>query len=556
MEDKTYQRSYESFQDAIKQFASCMDDYLFVFDLKKDCYYISSSAAERFRMPSNEFSNASEVLRGFVYSEDYQMLSNDLANLTSGKKQSHNLRYRWLGKDGSPIWINCRGIVVKDPDSVPEFMIGCVNEIGVKQIADNVSGLLGESAFRNQIQRFRKTFPKGFILRIGIDDFRDINEKFGTEYGDIILRIVAECIEHSLLPGQQAYRMVADEFVVTDFLGGSGSDAEKLYFRICGEIEEKIEERHYESVYTISGGIITSIDITDLDYTDITKISHFALGEAKLRGKNQVYLFRTEDYSRFLRKRVLLRALHEAVANNFHGFELYFQPIMKTGSAELFAAEALLRFRIYDTEFVAPIEFIPILEESGLIIPVGKWILHRAMSMCQECQKQYPDFKISINLSYIQIIKSAILTEITSSIANATLRPSSIIMELTESGHLENTPAIQNVWNRLKEHGVNIAIDDFGTGYSNLQNIGTLMPHIVKLDRNFTAKALQNAYEYQLMINIIQMVHSLGLQVCVEGIETTEELVKISALNPDFIQGYYYSRPCPKEEFIEKFPSK
>ena len=126
-------------------------------------------------------------------------------------------------------------------------------------------------------------------------------------------------------------------------------------------------------------------------------------------------------------------------------------------------------------------------------------------------------------------------------------------MELTESGHLENTPAIQNVWNRLKEHGVNIAIDDFGTGYSNLQNIGTLMPHIVKLDRSFTLKALQNTYEYQLMINIIQMVHSLGLQVCVEGIETTDELEKISALGPDFIQGFYYSKPCPKDEFIGKF---
>ena len=133
------------------------------------------------------------------------------------------------------------------------------------------------------------------------------------------------------------------------------------------------------------------------------------------------------------------------------------------------------------------------------------------------------------------------------------LTPGSLIVELTESGHLENNTAVHNVWKKLKNAGVQIAIDDFGTGYSNLQNIGDLRPHIVKVDRNFTVKSLRNEYERQLMIHIIHMVHSIGLRLVVEGIETTEELSRIVSLDPDYIQGYYYSKPCPQKEFYQKF---
>ena len=553
MESNMCEGSFELIKDTICKFAPCMDDYLYIYDIKEDMYYISEKALERFCIPSNYFTDVINMHKLFVYADDLPMLIEDLTKMAGGEKQQHNLVYRWLGHDGMPIWINCCGKLINDELGKPAFMIGCINEIGTRQKADNVSGLLGEVAFQMQIGAFMDGFPKGFILRLGIDDFKDINEKFGTTYGDFVLRGIAECIENCIEQGQQAYRMQSDEFLVFDFLGGDTDKARRLYHTIRTEVDNFVEKQHYEAVYTISGGIITNEHMKDNDYNEIMKISQFALSEAKRRGKNQVYIFDNEDYQKFLRKRVILRAIRQSIANDFEGFNLYFQPIVDVSNGKLFAAESLLRFNISETEAISPAEFIPLLEESGLIIPVGKWILRNAFAMCQECQKVYPDFKISINLSYIQILKSPIIDEIMANIDDFVLHPSGIIVELTESGYIENTPAVQSVWGKLKNKGVNIAIDDFGTGYSNLQSIGNMMPNIVKLDRSFTVKSLKNIYERQLMIHIIQMVHSIGLRICVEGIETVEELQKIAALGPDYIQGYYYSKPCPKEEFLNKF---
>lgn len=133
------------------------------------------------------------------------------------------------------------------------------------------------------------------------------------------------------------------------------------------------------------------------------------------------------------------------------------------------------------------------------------------------------------------------------------MSPSNITIELTESGEMDDSGQLYMIWNNLRRVGVTIALDDFGTGYSNLMNISDIAPSVVKLDRGFTEKALKYEFEKHLMESIIQLVHSLGLKICVEGVETEEELKDIRTLRPDFIQGFYFGRPCPEEEFIKNF---
>lgn len=544
--------TFDIYQQIAADFSSCMNDYLYAYDLQDDTYYISDQATKRFAIPNNIFHNVLEAHKQFVYYEDLEMLLEDLQLLIDGKKNEHNLRYRWLGLDGSPIWINCRGRVIKNPNGKPFLMIGCINEIGKKPNADNISGLLKESAFEEQIRQF-SNLSNGFMLRVGIDDFKSINERLGVEYGDYVLHEVASCIQNCLFSNQYVYRLPSDEFMILDLSGSSVSDIKGLYHTIRSAVDQLVAKNQYEALYTISGGIVACGDITPLTYEEAMKLSEFALNTAKDLGKNQVYVFQELDYTAFLRKRALLRCLRKSVSNNFEGFELYFQPIMSTVDETLYSAETLLRFRTQEGEFLSPIEFIPILEESGLIIPVGKWIMHNAIKMCKNCQKYFPSFKISINLSYIQLLKSPVFTDIMEALNKHGLNPGSLIIELTESGHLENNHAVHNIWKRLKNAGVQIAIDDFGTGYSNLHNIGELRPNIVKVDRSFTVKSLRNDYERQLMIHIVHMVHSIGLRLVIEGIETTDELSKISSLDPDYIQGYYYSKPCPQKEFYQKF---
>lgn len=548
---------YEIIRGAIDAFDECMNDYLFIYAVREDLYYISPKATKRFSIEKPEFTDALEEHAKFVYPEDLQMLMDDLAQLVAGVKTEHNLVYRWLDRNRKPVWINCRARIILDEDKKPQFLVGCINEIGTKPLADNVSGLLESIAIKDKLNEFHKHSPNGFVLRVGIDDFKSINEKFGIEYGDYVLRGVAECIVDSVSEGQNVYRVVADEFMIMDMNGATEEEAQKLYRKIRNRVDKFIKMDNYKAVYTISGGIVLGDSMDKMEYNEVMKISQFALTIAKNRGKNQTYCFDEADYKAFLREREVLEQLRKSVADGFRGFELFFQPIVRVGQKVPFMAESLLRFKTTDGEMISPVEFIPILEESGLIIPVGKWVIDRALSMCAECQKTNPDFKISVNLSYVQILKSDVCEEIEHWVEFYNLKPESLMVELTESGYVDdNSLAVKHMWARLREYGVMIALDDFGTGYSNFQLISSMVPNVVKLDRSFTSKALQNAFEHQLMDHIIQLVHSVDLKICVEGVETKAELDEIEKLSADCIQGYFYGRPSARREFLKTFIDK
>ena len=556
MEENRGGNLFELFRGMIETFDPCMDDYLYVFDAQNDQYYISKKAMKRFALPSFQFTHVLDTHRKFVYEEDIEMLEADLEKIMSGEKLEHNLTYRWMSVDGEPIWINCRGRSIIGADGKPQFLVGCINEVGTKPIADNVSGLLESFAIKDAWNQQDNTMTNGFVLRIGIDNFKTINEKLGVEYGDFIIHEVANCILDCIHEGQMVFRVVADEFMIIDTAGGTAKDAKALYRKVRSVVDHLIRRDNYKAFFTISGGVISGEALEQLDYNELLKYTQFALSEAKARGKNQVYYFQVEDYEKFLRRRKILVELRKAVSNDFEGFDVFFQPIITRGGKDLYAAESLLRFWTSEKETVSPAEFIPILEESGLIIPVGKWVLHRALEMCVKCREKRPDFKVSVNLSYIQILKSNFFKDVTEALEQYKLRPDSLIIELTESGYVDNSPVVRKLWEQLKDRGVLIAIDDFGTGYSNLQSIGNMMPDIIKLDRGFTVKALNNNYEHQLMDQIIQLIHSVDLKVCVEGVETMEELTEIERLSADCIQGYYYGKPCEKQAFYKDFVEK
>lgn len=568
--------SREQMEYIVELFNPCMDDYLYVFDLQKDCYKISKHATERFLLPGDNFDDAAKAHHTFVYSEDQSRLDDEFRRIMGGEIVFHNMHYRWLDRAGKPVWINCRGRVLNDADGKPHFLVGCINEIGQKQKADNVSGLLGESSLSAYVEQFEDGLPDGFFLRIGIDDFRDINGDFGMEYGDYILKSTADCIAENIKPSQRLYRILADEFMVVDFSGGDMEAATELYKNIRKSLDTFIEENGYKSVFTISAGAVDTAK-TSGTYENIMKLSEYALNTAKDQGKNRCYIYMQEDYDVFLRKKQITRQLHHAVNHGFEGFETYYQPIVDTKTRRLVGAEALMRFSMPERcedgetkkeavcvgedghdadekvhwERISPVEFIPLLEETGLIIPAGKWMLHQAISTCSRWQKYIPNFRININLSYVQVMKSRVLTEILTALRLYGLEPSAVGIELTESGYLDTNTHFQKLWDGLKKNGLLVILDDFGTGYSNLHCLGDLRPNYIKIDRSFTLKALNNQYEHDLMTQIITMTHKLDLTICVEGIETEDEFAKISELDPDYIQGFLFGKPQPAEEFYE-----
>ena len=542
-------------EDLIELFAPCMDDYLYIIDLQKNTFKISQAAVDRFMMSGNSFDDAVNSFQYFVYKEDRSMIAEDLQCIIEGKEKDHNLYYRWLDKNGMPVWINCRGKVIDDKDGKPHYLIGCVNEIGDTQRADNVSGLLGERELRSYISSHIQDSSSEYLIYIGIDGFNAINGTLGVDYGNYVLKSVADCINSCLSDNQKLYHIVADEYMIIDLESHTKDDVMLLQKKICKKIEEFIISEKYKVVFTISTGIIYAKMLLKY-YDEYRKIAVFSLKQAKSMGGNGVYFFEKEDYELFLRKEKIKSALRNAVANGFEGFDVYYQLIMDCDSGHMIGAEALMRFSMYQDkkkEPVSPVEFIPLLEETGLIIPAGRYVLNKAVSMCHEMRQYIPEFKINVNISYIQMVKSDIWKDIHSSIKQYDLPPECLCAELTESGYTDMTPYFYKLRKKFEEKNLQFVLDDFGTGYSNLHCIVNMKPNYVKLDKDFTAKAMSNARDFELLKKIVEMVHSVDIRICIEGIEKEEWYQKLKEIHVDYLQGYLFGKPCEKNQFLNKF---
>ena len=374
------------------------------------------------------------------------------------------------------------------------------------------------------------------------------------EYGDQILKETANCIQNVLNKYQSLYRIVADEFIVFDE-EGTKETAVYLYKQIAKEIAKMIENKKYETFFTISAGILDLNDYQVTDYTLMMQWSEFALNQAKQNGKNTYFIFSIESYQQFLKRTELLKIFHLSVNHQFKGFELYYQPIMDMKKNQIHSLEALLRFHCDEFGSISPMEFIPILEQSNLIIPVGKWVIDQATKTLKELRQSIPDLIIQINLSYIQVLKTRVLKDIVSKMKEYDLPKNSLVIELTESGFIESNHSFINFCEQLKENGVLLALDDFGTGYSNFHYLYNLKPNKIKIDRSLTMSALTNDYENMLLKHMIDMAHCVNVKICIEGIETQEDLDKILVMQPDYIQGYYYGKPCSLENLKKQFIS-
>ena len=532
-----------------------MDDYLYIFDLQDNTMEISQSATDRFMISQCIMNDALTTVMKVVYEDDRRMLEKHLADIREGKEKVHNLHYRWLDKNGLPIWVACRGIVIDDNEGHAKYLVGCMNETGNKRRADNVTGLLGGPEFIAYLRSQAENLSKGFLVHIGIDDFGSINSTRGAAYGDYILRSVAGCMKKCLTGSQRIYHLVADQYVIVDLEAASKEDMLKLKERITDKLYEFIVAENYEAVFSISMGVIAAATFYE-GVEECGRKFEFALKQAKSMGKNGFYFFDENDYEAFQRKGRIIAALRNSIVNGCNGFEVYYQPIVDCRSEKIIGAEALMRFSMMAEDeqvSISPVEFIPLLEETGLIIPAGRYVMNEAAEMCSEMQQYIPSFKMNVNVSYVQIIQGKVEHDILAAIRNNSLKPESICIEMTESGFMDMTPSFCRFRKTLDDNNINFVIDDFGTGYSNFHCIRDMNPSYVKMDKDFTAKAMNDARDNELYRNIIPLVHSIDVRICAEGIEERDWYLKMKEMQVDYLQGYYFGRPCRKEQFIQQY---
>ena len=543
----------KEFEYAISLISRCTEDYIFYFNITKDYYYIAESALNKFKFPGNYFNNAIDTIMNIVYEEDRVLLQDDVYELKNGYKSEHNLEYRWYDCNGNIVWISCRGMVMEHNENADIILVGCITEIGADKKADNITGLKMENQIYIDFNKLLEVgaVGKGSMLMIGIDNFKGINDIYGTETGDYIMRALSEHLSRLKDKDSYLYRIKGDGFLIVDYDNGSEDKSHNLYVDLRNSLDQITKALNYKAIYTISAGIVT-FDKND-NVADILHKVEFSLAQAKRNGKNCSFVYNDEAYRSHIRKLDIREKMRQSVDNDFKGFELYYQPIVDSVSSKLIGAEALLRWKCKEYTDVYPNEFIPILEESYLMIVVGKWVFNTAIRQCKEWQKIIPGFKININLSYIQIKKSNVIDDILQCINETGIDSNTVVFELTESQYIESDEKIRRLIAAFREHGIQLAIDDFGTGYSNFTLLHNLKVNTLKLDREVVMKAHQTEYNFKLMGNVVNMAHNVNLKVCFEGIETEDEKERLAILQPDYIQGYLYGRPVDTMTFSEQF---
>ncbi|MFL8672803.1 EAL domain-containing protein [Clostridioides sp. GD02404] len=532
------------------------EDYIFFWDINRNKFKISSAVFDEFNLSKDVDSDVVNCWSKIIYPDDVQVWKDDIQALIDGKKDEHNLEYRLINKYGEVVWISCRGKAYISEDKKTIVLIGRIKNIGEKNKFDSITGTWNREQFEywmNYIIK-EKTYESGAIFIMDIDNFKNINEKYGHSYGDKVLRAIATEVLEYLPKDVRLYRLDGDEFAFF-YPMCTKETINKIYEKIqmYTNTQHEIESNKYYC--TVTAGVAMYPQDGDT-YLDLFKHADIALDIAKINGKNRIKFFSPELYENKLKVISMQHKLRESIENNFNDLELFFQPQIDAATREVIGAEALLRWHSSTYGEVSPIEFIPILEQSNLIIPVGKWIIKESIKQCKEWHKINPDFKISVNVSYIQLKEDFFRDFIVECLIEYQLRPEFLILELTENCWIPDINLLNDKFISLKGIGVHIAIDDFGTGYSSLNYLKELSVNIIKIERSFVKNITYNSYEHTFLEYIIKLAHIINLKVCVEGIESYEEYDIVKSLGVDIIQGFLFGRPVSASEFYKLQLSK
>lgn len=531
-----------------------IDDYVYIGDLTSDKYFISQNMLDDFELPGRMVDDLVSAWGALIHEKDKARFFNSIQDMLDGRTDSHNEEYQIRNRQGQYIWVHCRGRLYRDQESGrPRSFVGIVKKPTSIGKIDQVTGLHTHEKYVEAIEGMAAAgvMSKAGMILLGIDDFSRINTLKTHHFGDIVLRYVAQDLMKMLPPGTMLYRFDGDQFAILLPVGNRAT-----LFRIYEKIQNFTIEPHFaegqEYSFTISAGAVCFSEIGLIE-EDVEKCAAIALKEAKAMGKNRCVFFAPEMLDYKVREQKILQELAGSVREEFQGFHLAYQPITDATDLTVIGAEALLRFHSDTYGALGPDEFIPLLENTGCIFPVGRWVLSQAIKTCVRWREKIDDFTINVNVSCLQFKDDSFASVVEEELKRYGLPPRYLTLEMTETYFVTNKENLAATISYLHELGCKIAMDDFGTGYSSLGRLTEFNIDVVKIDRLFVQSLNANHYNYSFVEAVIRLCHRAGMKVCIEGVETALQQQNVSALHADSLQGFYVSRPVPPEDFQQNF---
>ncbi|HRE91331.1 MAG TPA: EAL domain-containing protein, partial [Myxococcota bacterium] len=559
------QRELDDLQRRHELIGLAANDGLWVWDLVEGVVDYSPRWAALIGLPEARLTGSIDLWLDRVHPADRAMVDAALASHLDGDTLILNLEHRLEHRQGTWRWVQVRGLAERTADGSLSLMAASTSDITHRKNADerlcyeafhdSLTGLANRawlihrlhdalSASRNQGEHFA-------LVLVGVDGFKLINDSFGLPLGDMLLRAVAARIARSVRSIDTVARVGGDEFVV--LLEGLGAPDQVAIVsdRIAREVAEPFDLRGYAVYTSVSMGIVPDSD----DYNEpeeLLRDANIALVRAKRMGRAKQVVFdssmREATVKRLMLETDLRRALERAELH------LAFQPIIEIATRRLLGFEALCRWNHTKRGIIGPDEFIPLAEESGLIMPIGRWALGRA---CEEARawNERPGHQplwVSVNVSGRQLSQPGFVDEVRQALEDSRLPPALLHLEITESVLMENAEESRALLGQLKGLGIGLSIDDFGTGYSSLAYLRRFPIETLKIDRAFLAGGADTEDSWAIIQMIRALGDTLGLALVVEGVESEGHLARLLALGCEAAQGYVISRPL-KEDSVMAF---
>lgn len=496
----------------------------------------------------------------FILEDDIDLYNKKINKVLNSKKDEfYSIDYRILSKDNKVVWLQSKGkkTLEKNGDLFIHGAFSDITDRKEKEIEinylsfnDEVTRIPNRRFFVREVTNHINNYPNEKIafIFIDLDNFKYVNDTYGHDAGDLLLIEFAKIIKNMKIKDSFFARYGGDEFIIVQYNIQEKNQIKYILDNIIKKLSNPIIINDKEIFCTLSIGVsVYPIDGGDMPI--LLKRADMAMYLAKINGKNRYEFFDIKILEILNREFDIEKGLRVAVDKS--EIKMLYQPKIKVDTEEVIGFESLVRWNSKSLGIVSPSEFIPIAESSGLIIPIGKYIINESFRRCKELTlKNNKKFKMAINLSEVQIRDEDIVSFISESLKLYDLSAEYIEFEITESIIMKSAEKNISTLEKLKKLGVSLALDDFGTGYSSLSYLRTLPIDVLKIDKSFIDGIVIEEKSEYIINSIVELSHYLSLLVVAEGVETKEQLDFLKKISCDVIQGYYFSRPVEFDEAI------
>ena len=525
--------------------------YTYLTDIKHNYSRWSKEAVEYFGLPGEYMENAGDVWMENVHPADRAVYAASIKELFGGKTSEHNLQYRARTKDGNYIVCTCRGVVIRDEHGEPDYFGGTIKNNDTLSYFDDISNFRSLYGFLEDLQSAQWKGESIQIMLIGINEFSRLNDIYGYTFGNRVLQEFAKMIDTEAHGMGEWYRMDGTKFAIV-CKKSSVDDLKNLYKRIqYNSIHDFMVDGNRIVLSFVAGAI--NLDSLEVSAETVYSCLRFAYYESKNNHLGELFVLKNNvsDDKRFAIERV--NVIRNSIVNNCEGFFLCYQPIVDATTEKIIGAEALIRWKNDEYGVVPPVQFVDVLEQDNLFPELGKWILRTALVDAKKFLARYPGFIVNVNLSYTQLEKSDFVEDVLAIIEDVNFPPQNLCLEITERCRLLDMGLLKDIFTRLRKHGIKVALDDFGTGFSSIGVLRELPVTTVKIDRSFVMNIEKNNSDQNTVRFISELADSFSSSVTAEGIETPEMREFLLRFKIKSLQGFYYSKPLPVDEFMNKY---